>query len=287
MFSDLWIEEKHEVGYGMRYQVEKVLYSKKSEFQTVDIVETKGHGKMLLNDGLVMVSERDEFIYHDMITHVPLLIHPAPKNVLVIGGGDGGTAREVLRHNSVENCTMVEIDKLVCEACIEHIPQTAEVLKGHKKLNLIIGDGVKFVQETKEKFDIIIVDSTDPIGPAAPLFGPEFYGNVKKCLAPNGIVVSQGESPFFNEDIQKSMLEVLSSAFENTYIYNFSNLTYPGGLWSFTFASNSLDPIADFKQSRIDESGLEFKYYNEGIHEAAFKLPTFQRKNLEGLIKNP
>ncbi|EQC51957.1 polyamine aminopropyltransferase [Bacteriovorax sp. DB6_IX] len=287
MYSDLWIEEKHEVGYGMRYKVENVLYSKKSEFQTVDVVETKGHGRMLLNDGLVMVTERDEFVYHDMITHVPLFVHPNPKNVLVIGGGDGGTAREVLRHPGVEKCTMVEIDGLVCEACMEFIPQTAEVLKGHDKLNLIIGDGVKFVEETTEKFDIIIVDSTDPIGPAAPLFGPEFYGNVKKCLADNGIVVSQGESPFFNGDIQKSMLKVLNDAFEKTFIYNFSNLSYPGGLWSFTFASNGLDPLKDFDESRVEKSGLDFQYYNTGIHKAAFMLPTFEKKNLAGLIQNP
>jgi len=288
MHSDLWIEERQpELGYGMRFKVEKVLYSEKSEFQTVDVVQTQGHGKMLLNDGLVMVSEKDEFVYHDMIAHVPLFIHPAPKNVLVIGGGDGGTAREVLRHSSVKKCTMVEIDKLVCDACIEHIPLTAEVLKGHEKLDLIIGDGVKFVQETKEKFDVIIIDSTDPIGPAAPLFGPEFYGNVKKCLADNGVVVSQGESPFFHPDIQKSMLSVLNDTFEKTFIYNFSNLTYPGGLWSFTFASNGLDPLADFNEEKVTNSKIAFQYYNKAIHRAAFMLPTFQKNNLKGLIQNP
>jgi spermidine synthase len=288
MYSDLWIEERQpELGYGMRFKVDKVLYSKKSEFQSVDVVQTAGHGKMLLNDGLVMVTEKDEFVYHDMIAHVPLFVHPNPKRVLVIGGGDGGTAREVLRHSAVEKCTMVEIDGLVCEACIEHIPQTAEVLKGHDKLELIIGDGVKFVEETKEKFDVILIDSTDPIGPAAPLFGPEFYSNVKKCLADNGIVVSQGESPFFHADIQKSMLKVLNDTFEKTFIYNFSNLTYPGGLWSFTFATNGLDPLVDFDESRVKASGLEFEYYNVGIHKAAFMLPTFEKKNLEGLILNP
>ncbi|MFG1498663.1 polyamine aminopropyltransferase [Halobacteriovorax sp. XZX-3] len=288
MHSNLWIEERYKDFYGMRYKVENVLYSKKTEFQTVDVVETKGHGKMLLNDGLVMVTERDEIAYHDMISHVPLFVHPNPKNVLVIGGGDGGTAREVLRHASVEKCTMVEIDGAVCEACMEFIPQTAEVLKGHPKLDLIIGDGVKFVQETTEKFDVIIIDSTDPIGPAAPLFGPEFYTNVNKCLADNGIVVSQGESPWFEAEIQKSMLGVLNDIFKNTFIYNFSNLTYPGGLWSFTFATKGdTHPINDFREEAVAESGLEFSYYNAGLHKAAFYLPTFMKKNLEGLIQNP
>jgi spermidine synthase len=286
MYSDLWVEEKHESGYGMRYKVEEVLYSQKSEYQTVDVVKTKGHGKMLLNDGLVMVTERDEFVYHDMITHVPLFTHKNPKNVLVIGGGDGGTAREVLRHENVEKCVMVEIDKCVIDACIEHIPLTSEVLKGHPKLELIVGDGVKYVAETENKFDVIIVDSTDPIGPAAPLFGPEFYSNVKKCLNDGGIVVSQGESPFFNADIQKSMIEVLNGQFENVFLYNFSNLTYPGGLWSFTFASDTANPTSDFDMARFEKENLTFKYYNKELHKSCFVLPNFVKDNLKGLIKN-
>lgn len=285
MFSELFVEEKQE-HFSMKYKVKNVLFSKKSEFQTVDVVETAGHGKMLLNDGLVMVTERDEFVYHDMIAHVPLFVHPNPKKVLVIGGGDGGTAREVLRHESVEKCVMVEIDKAVVDACIEFIPQTAEVLKGHDKLELIIGDGLKYVRETKEKFDVIIVDSTDPIGPAAPLFGPDFYKDVYSCLSENGIAVSQGESPFYFADIQKSMLDVLNNQFESVYMYNFSNLTYPGGLWSFTFASKGLCPLKDFDPKRVEESKLEFDYYNQEIHKAAFVLPNFQKKNLKGVIKN-
>ncbi len=287
MHSNLWVEEIFEDIYGMRFKVEKVLYSEKSEFQTVDVVQTKGHGKMLLNDGLVMITERDEFVYHDMITHVPLFVHPSPKKVLVIGGGDGGTAREVLRHTGVQRCVMVEIDQCVIDACLEHIPQTSEVLKGHDKLELIVGDGVKFVKETKEKFDVIIVDSTDPIGPAAPLFGPEFYNDVNSCLSDNGIVVSQGESPFFNADVQKSMLEVLNGIFPKVFIYNFSNLSYPGGYWSFTFASKGLEPIKDFNPERVDESKLEFNYYNKGLHTSSFMIPSFHRKHLSGLIQNP
>ncbi len=285
MHSDLWVEEKFSDFLGLRVKVEKVLFSGKSEFQTVDVVDTKGHGKMLLNDGLIMVTERDEFAYHDMITHVPLFVHPEPKNVLVIGGGDGGTAREVIRHPSVEKCTMVEIDAMVVDACKAHIPQTAKELT-NPKVNLIIGDGVKFVKETTEKFDVIIVDSTDPIGPAQPLFGEEFYQDVFNCLSDDGIVVSQGESSWYAMEIQQSLLKVLNKVFPHSYLYSFSNLTYPGGLWSFTFASKRYHPVNDFNAQRVIDSGLEFDYYNHQLHSAAFALPSFAKKGLAGLIEN-
>ncbi len=285
MHSDLWVEEKFEDFLGLRFKVEKVLFSGKSKFQTVDVIETKGHGKMLLNDGLVMVTERDEFAYHDMIAHVPLFVHPHPKKVLIIGGGDGGTAREVIRHASVNECTMVEIDAMVVDACKKYIPQTAQALE-NKKVNLIIGDGVKFVKETTEKFDVIIVDSTDPIGPAQPLFGEAFYQDVYNCLTDDGIVVSQGESSWYAIDIQKSLLSVLKGVFPQCYLYSFSNLTYPGGLWSFTFASKKYHPINDFNPKTVQESQLAFDYYNEKIHQGAFSLPNFVLKALQGLIDN-
>lgn len=285
MYSNLWVEEKFQDFLGLRFKVEKVLFSGKSEFQTVDVVETKAHGKMLLNDGLIMVTERDEFAYHDMITHVPMFVHPNPKSVLVIGGGDGGTAREVIRHPSVEKCVMVEIDGMVVDACKEFIPQTSCALDD-PRIELIIGDGVQYVKECGKKFDVIIIDSTDPIGPAAPLFGSEFYADVSNCLSDNGIVVSQGESSWYALEIQQSLLKVLNGEFPHTYLYSFSNLTYPGGLWSFTFASKGLDPIQDFDPARVAASGMEFDYYNAELHTAAFALPSFARKGLKGLIKN-
>ncbi|UTW60317.1 polyamine aminopropyltransferase [Kordiimonas sp. SCSIO 12603] len=285
MYSDLWIEEKFEDFLGLRLKVEKVLFSGKSEFQSVDVVETKGHGKMLLNDGLIMVTEKDEIAYHDMIAHVPLFTHPNPKKVLVIGGGDGGTAREVIRHKGVEKCVMVEIDAMVVDACKEHIPQTSSALDD-PRIELIIGDGVKYVKETSEKFDVILVDSTDPIGPAAPLFGAEFYTDVMNCLSDDGIVVSQGENSWYALDVQQSLLKVLNDVFENVWLYNFSNLTYPGGMWSFTFASKKYDPIKDFDASRVAASGLEFDYYNAPLHTGAFAIPSFALKGLDGLIKN-
>ncbi len=203
MYSNVWVEEVFKDFYAHKYKVERTLFSGKSAFQTVDVVETRGHGKMLLNDGLVMVSERDEFVYHDMISHVPLFVHPNPKKVLIIGGGDGGTAREAARHPGVERVVQVEIDAMVVDACKEHIPQTA-VGYENEKVELLIDDGVKYMAETTETFDVILVDSTDPIGPAKPLFGEEFYSNVARVLSDNGIVVSQGESPFLEADTQRS-----------------------------------------------------------------------------------
>jgi len=287
MKSELWIEEKVEDQLGLRLRVDKILFSGKSEFQSVDIVETRAHGKLLLNDGLVMLTERDEGIYHDMISHVPLFVHPNPKKILVIGGGDGGTAREVIRHSSVESCTMVEIDKMVVEACVKYIPQTSGKLSD-PKINLVIGDGVKFVEEAvknDEKYDIVLVDSTDPIGPAQPLFGSDFYLNIYKCLNDDGIVVSQGESPFYHENMQHKLSEIISNIFPIFSVYNFSNMTYPGGLWSFTFGSKKYHPLNDFMIEKVKSAALDFEYYNENIHIGAFALPSFQKKNLHPFLK--
>lgn len=284
MHSHLWIEERSNEFYGMRFKVKNVLFSGKSEFQTVDVVETEGHGKMLLNDGLVMVTERDEFVYHDMIVHVPMFVHPNPKKVLVIGGGDGGTAREVLRHTSVEKCVMVEIDGMVVDACKQHIPQTSCVFD-NPKLELKIEDGIKYVKETKEKFDVVLVDSTDPIGPAQPLFNVDFYRDINQCLNNDGIVVSQGESPFYEVPMQQKLMSIINETFDISSIYNFGNLTYPGGMWSFTFGSKKYHPTKDFEKSRVTSSGLDFQYYNADLHNAAFCLPTFMQKNLNEFIK--
>jgi spermidine synthase len=274
-----WIEERYWDFFATRFRVKEVLFSERSPFQRVDVVDTHGHGRMLLNDGLVMISERDEFVYHEMIAHVPLFVHPRPERVLVIGGGDGGTVREVFKHPSVQHCRLVEIDGMVVEACRKFIPQTASALDD-PRVTVTIADGVEFVAGTEESFDVVIVDSTDPIGPAQPLFGPEFYGNVKRVLRERGIVVSQGESAFYAVDTQKSLLEILAALFERVNLYNYTNTTYPGGLWSFTFASKGLRPVSDFDAARVLRSGIDFKYYNPDVHRAAFALPEFARKAL-------
>lgn len=283
-----FVEEK-QTGFSYRFDVEEFLFKGKSDFQSVEVVKTAQHGRMLLNDGFVMLSERDEFVYHEMMSHIPMFTHPIPKRVLIIGGGDGGTAREVLRHPSVEFCQMVEIDSMVVEASKMHLPFTAVGMEENPRFDLKIEDGVKFVRDcvinNEEKFDVILVDSTDPIGPAQPLFGGDFYDDIEKALSENGIVVSQAESPFYNGAMQSKMAQILSERFPVCQFLNFSNLTYPGGLWSFSFASKGLHPIKNFDLKRYDKLQLEMKYYNSNIHSSCFSLPQFQKDRLGILLK--
>jgi spermidine synthase len=272
-------------GFGRKEKI----FEKQSPFQKVEIFETSHHGRVLLHDGFFMISDRDEAIYHEMIAHVPLFTHTRPQDILIIGGGDGGTAREVLRHPGVERCVMVEIDEVVVEACREYFPQVTRGLKD-PRLELLIEDGVKYLKECEEKFDVIIIDSTDPIGPATPLFGEEFYADVRRCLKADGIVVAQGESPFYDKGMQEKLISMNVGHFKYAGFYNFSNLTYPGGLWSFFFASRKNHPVLDLDVER--EEGLEkepglngsFQYYNADVHRASFSLPQFQRQRLSEWI---
>ena len=277
--SNTWITEYHRNIYRSSFRVTKTLYSDKSDFQKVDVVETAGHGRMLLNDGLIMVTERDEAPYHEMMAHVPLFTHPDPKNVLVIGGGDGGTMREVLKHPGVEKCTLVEIDPKVIAACREFLPTMACSLD-HEKAEVRIEDGVEYIKNTPETFDVLCVDSTDPFGPATPLFSKAFYQDVFNKLSPEGIVVSQGESPFYEIQAQKQLVANLREVFPFVSVYNFCNMTYPGGLWSFTYASKGLDPISDFQEDRARSHNFDLQYYNAAIHKGAFALPEFMRREL-------
>lgn len=269
--------------YQFGFAQKKKIFEKQSPFQKVEIYETAHHGRVLLHDGFFMISDRDEAIYHEMIVHVPMFTHPDPKRVLIIGGGDGGTAREVLRHESVERCVMVEIDEVVVEACREFFPKVAGSLND-PRLELIIDDGVKFAKDTKESFDVVIVDSTDPIGPATPLFGEEFYKDVRRVLSEDGIVVAQGESVFYDPGMQPKLLSMNTGHFKYQSLYNFSNLTYPGGFWSFFFASKVHHPILDLQVEKMDKLKLPFIYYNGAIHRAAFALPQFQKNKLESWI---
>ena len=280
--SHEWIEEIHDDSQGMKWKLKARLFKGQSRFQTVEVVDTVAHGRMLLNDGLVMVTERDERIYHEMIAHVPLFTHPDPQRVLVIGGGDGGTIREVLRHPGVKRAVLCEIDGMVVEACLTWIPQTAQVLSD-PRVDVHIEDGVHFLKETADRYDVILVDSTDPLGPATPLFGRDFYLSVFDRLTDDGIVVSQGESGFLHLDTQKRLLGILQDVFPQTYVYNYSNLTYPGGMWSFMVGSKRWHPQKDFSPERLRQCGGDFYWYNADIHRSAFSLPTFMKQALTGI----
>lgn len=280
---NLWIKEIHQGMVGLSFKVEKTLFSDQSQFQQVDVVKTHGHGCMLLNDGLIMLSERDEFVYHEMIAHVPLFVHPSPRHVLVIGGGDGGTVREVLKHPEISRVVMVEIDDMVVRACRTYLP-TLSAAMDDPRLELLIEDGVKYVARTKERFDIVIIDSTDPIGPAAPLINKSFYEKVAGLLKPDGILISQAESPWYDHEIQRAMLMNQRPFFKKLHIYLFSTLTYPGGLWSFAYGSKNLCPIRNFEPTRVERSGILTRYYNPGMHRSAFMLPNFVAENLSSVI---
>lgn len=275
-----WIEERYKEGLSFRLQIKEHLFQDKSAFQTVEVAESTHHGRVLLNDGCFMLSERDEAIYHEMMAHTPLAVHPKARSVLIIGGGDGGTAREVLRHSSIQRVVMVEIDAMVVEACRKFVPKTASCLSD-PRLELRIGDGVAFMAEAREKFDVILVDSTDPVGAAQPLFGEEFYRNLFARLNDDGIVIAQGESVFYEAAMQKKLCEITSKLFQYVSPFNFTNMTYPGGLWSFLWASKSLHPLRDMKPSQVGE----MFYYNEAVHRASFALPSFQQRLLSPWIK--
>jgi spermidine synthase len=274
-----WIDEEYQGIVRTGFRLKRRVFQGKSPFQTVEVVETKGHGKLLLIDGMTMVSERDEFVYHEMIAHVPLFVHPRPRRVLVIGGGDGGSVREVLRHRSVERCVLAEIDPLVVEASRRFLPLTAAKLSD-RRCEVKIGDGVAFVRETAERFDVVIVDSTEPFGPAKALFGPAFYKDVRRVLTDDGIVVSQAGSPFYEIATIKNLARLLKPVFPVSDAYLFNNLTYPGGLWAFTYASKGLRPVKDFRPARVKAARLPLRWYNADVHAGAFALPQFLKKAL-------
>ncbi len=278
---DLWYTEKHSDNVGITMKISKTLFSGKSKFQQLDIVETLEFGRMMLLDGLVMVTERDEFIYHEMIVHPALFTHPHPKKVLVIGGGDGGSIREIMKHPEVELAVLCEIDGLVIEKSIEFLPSIASEIDGNNpKVKLHIDDGIAYIRDHQNEFDIILVDSTDPIGPAVGLFEENFYRLVFSALKGDGIMIAQSESPFYHDSIQKSMYQNLRAVFPIVEMYQTFIPTYPSGFWSFAFASKQYHPISDFDHDRSAARNFDTRYYNEDLHCGAFMLPTFARDNI-------
>ncbi len=278
---DLWYTEKHSENVGITMKIKETLFSGKSEFQQLDIIDTLEYGKMMLLDGLVMVTERDEFIYHDMIAHPALFTHPCPKKVLVIGGGDGGSIREIMKHPSVEQAVLCEIDGLVIEQSIQHLPSISCAIDGtNPRVKLHVDDGLAYIREHQDEFDVILVDSTDPIGPAVGLFEEDFYRLVNGALKKDGIMVAQSESPFYHAKIQRDVFCNLRKVFPIVEMYQAFIPTYPSGFWSFAFASKKYHPVTDFDKKRATQRGFYTKYYNEELHLGAFMLPTFARENI-------
>ena len=279
---ELWYTEQQTDEVRFSIKVKQHLYTGKSEFQDVDVFESEEFGKFLTLDGLMMVTEKDEFIYHDMITHVAMATNPSIKKVLVIGGGDGGTVRELTRYSHIEKIDMVEIDKLVVDVSREYLPITASKLDDHR-VSLYFEDGIRFVADTKEIYDLILVDSTDPIGPGEGLFTTEFYQNCFNILSDNGILVIQSESPYYDQfsHEMKRAHKKIKNIFPISKVYQFHMPTYPSGHWLFGFASKKLDPIKDVDFDKWNALGIKTKYYNPQLHVGCFALPSYVQEMLD------
>ncbi|MDR3584753.1 MAG: polyamine aminopropyltransferase [Desulfosporosinus sp.] len=278
---ELWYTEQHTNNVRFSIKVDKALYSRQSEFQRIDVFNSQEFGNFFTLDGLMMVTEKDEFIYHDMIVHVPMATNPRIKNVLVIGAGDGGTVRELTRYNAIEHIDMVEIDKMVVDVCREYLPQTACKLDD-PRVQLYFEDGLKFVRSKENAYDLIVVDSTDPFGPGEGLFTREFYGNCYKALKADGILVNQHESPYY-EEYAKSMQRAhkrIRELFPVCRVYQAHIPTYPSGHWLFGFASKTYDPLTDIDEQAWNSLGLNTKYYNTEIHKGCFALPNYVKELL-------
>ena len=277
---DIWFTERDDnIATSFRHTGDP-LFRKKSSFQKVEIYDTYQYGKMLTCDGVAMCTEADEYAYHEMIVHVPMLTHPNPKKVLVVGGGDGGTVREVVKHESLEKVVLVEIDEVVIEASKKHLPTLSSAFD-HPKLDLKISDGIQYVKDSPEQsFDIVIVDSTDPVGPAEGLFTETFYREVYRILKPEGLMITQSESPRFNVKVFQEIYHCYRKVFGEYSVHCFLAYIpiYPSGMWSFSYcAKGDIHPIKNLKQQNAHNFSVNhnLRYYSDQIHYAAFILPQF------------
>ncbi|HBE13398.1 MAG TPA: spermidine synthase [Clostridiales bacterium] len=279
---ELWYSENHSPSVKLSIRVDEQLYAGQSEFQRIDVFSSPQFGRFLTLDGLMMLTEKDEFIYHEMITHVPMAVHPYPRHILVIGGGDGGVVRELTKYPSVLSIDLVEIDEQVVAVSKEFLPHTACKLND-PRVTVYHQDGMKFIRGCDDRYDIIIVDSTDPFGPGEGLFTKEFYGNCYRALQEDGILVNQHESPFYEQDAlaMKRTHAKLVKTFPISRVYQAHVPTYPSGHWLFGFASKIYHPIRDLEAIEWNHLGIETRYYNTHLHKGAFYLPTYVENQLK------
>ena len=272
---DLWYQDAIEFGHGisLRIKIKNVLYNARSPYQEITVMETEKLGRMLVIDGITMLTEWDEYAYHEMITHVPLLVHPKPSRILIIGGGDGGTAREVIKHPSIELVHVCELDEEVVNACRKYLPSLASSFED-PRVKIFYEDGAKFITKHPESYDIIIVDSTDPLGPGQILFQEPFYESLKKALTKEGIAVTQCESFFLHQHVIHGVFSFARNLFPKLGYYSTLVPTYPSGVIGFFFCSLKRDPLEDIDEDRV--SALQgLKYYTSQVHRASFTLPRF------------
>lgn len=272
------------------FEVDRVLFEGKSPYQDIAIYENGALGRVLVLDGIVQITEADEFVYQEMMAHVPMFSHSTPKNVLIIGGGDGGILREVLRHKSVKHAVMAEIDEMVVNACIEHMPSVNNSGGVYKdpRAELVIGDALAYVQDTALKFDVVIVDSTDPIGPGEKLFSSSFYKNMAALLNPDAFVATQGGVPLFQPGEVAGTLSYLQGAGLQSQAYIAAVPTYYGGYMTLGFGTNSADfkiPSLSVLQERYKMAGFSTKHYSPAMHLASFVLPPWIENDIATSLK--
>jgi spermidine synthase len=264
--------------YGQEFRIDELLYEVKTDHQHLIIFHNAAFGRVMVLDGVVQTTEKDEFIYHEMLAHVPILAHGMTRRVLIIGGGDGGMLREVLRHRQITQVTQVEIDQQVIDMCRTYLPNHSNGAFDDPRVTIVIDDGLHFVQSNREAFDVIISDSTDPIGPGEALFKEAFYAGCKRCLTPGGVLVTQNGVAFMQPEEVETTARRLSRVFDDAYFYTAAVPTYIGGIMTFAWATDNLTlRRADINalKGRYASSGIKTRYYNPEIHRAAFALPQY------------
>jgi len=276
MSNQSWFTEKSDdIGIGFSLKISNKLHEEQTPYQKLEIFETTTFGRLMTLDGLVMLTDRDNFIYHEMMTHPALYTHPAPKRVAVIGGGDCGSLREVLKHPGVELCEQIELDERVTRVSEEFFPALCDA-NNDPRAKFIFDDGIEWIRKSEQgKYDVIIIDSTDPIGPAAGLFSHEFYKNCLDALGDDGIVIAQSESPLLHEELIRSMHDNFSDAgFKHVSTFSFPQCSYPSGWWSSTMASKNRS-ANEFRADDANSQRFPTKYYSAGMHISASTLPPF------------
>ncbi|NCU25326.1 polyamine aminopropyltransferase [Candidatus Nomurabacteria bacterium] len=280
---ELWYSEQHTPNVRFSVKVNRTLYTAHSGIQQIDVFDSREFGRFLTLDGLMMLTEKDEFIYHEMIVHVPMAVKQDAKTVLVIGAGDGGTVRELARYPGIERIDMVEIDREVVDVCREFLPGTACGLDD-PRLNIFYEDGLRFVRDKVDMYDVILVDSTDPFGPGEGLFTREFYGNCHKALKADGVLVNQHESPYYDyyaDSMRRAHMRI-QEFFPVCKVYQAHIPTYPSGHWLFGFASKVHDPVDSVDSDAWNSLGITTRYYNTELHKGCFALPTYVYDVLDG-----
>ena len=281
---DDWFAEPPYAGCQQRYRVLQRLHAQTTAWQTLEVLDLEGPGRALILAGTLQTSLNEEFTYHEPLVHIPMFAHPNPHRVLIIGGGDGGALRHVLMHPSVDRALEVEIDQAVVEACLRFLPELSDGAYADPRSELKVQDGARFVAETSERFDVILVDSTDPVGPAAALISDEFLRNARRALAPGGLLAMQSGSPISQPREWHATVRAFRKAFRIVKPYLGYVPIYPAMLWSWVVGSDEVDPTSFDEislRSRLDDLGTELRIYNPAMHRAAFVLPTFVQSLLK------